>query len=401
MKLSRMTKDFIKRILENFEIKSRSSLVENIMFIEKEWEDNLKITSGKRYPSPRSIGWFIPYFANINYGGIYTILRFANQFETKGIKNYLFFYGVPPNYILDFKKEKYVKIIENFPNLKKKNFTIYNGPHVNVLPKCDYSIATLWTSAYLLLKFNKTAHKLYFCQDDETSFYGAGSFSEMTKLTYQLGFEVIANTRGLFDYLKNEYRVKGTYFTPGVDDIYRQSGSAENRKRRRLRIFFYTRPTHERNGFELSVSIMRAVRNSFPNSEIITAGEEWNNNFFGLNFVNNLGLLRLEDTAKLYKTCDYGIVLMFTKHPSYIPLELMSCGVIVITNHNKYTSWLFKNRTNCISVEPIPYKIISEIRWLEYNPKIKEKIRFKAKEDIKRMTWDKAFSKVNNYLYIK
>jgi hypothetical protein len=44
--------------------------------------------------------------------------------------------------------------------------------------------------------------------------------------------------------------------------------------------------------------------------------------------VENLGLLDYRQTADLYRTCHAGAVLMLTRHPSYIPLELMASGAL-------------------------------------------------------------------------
>jgi glycosyltransferase involved in cell wall biosynthesis len=63
--------------------------------------------------------------------------------------------------------------------------------------------------------------------------------------------------------------------------------------------------------------------------------------------VENLGVLTYEQTAELYRTCHAGLVMMFTRHPSYLPFELMASGCLVVTNYNPATTWFLKDGQNC------------------------------------------------------
>jgi glycosyltransferase involved in cell wall biosynthesis len=40
--------------------------------------------------------------------------------------------------------------------------------------------------------------------------------------------------------------------------------------------------------------------------------------------------------------------MMFTRHPSYLPFELMASGCLVISNLNSATSWLLRDGENCL-----------------------------------------------------
>lgn len=40
--------------------------------------------------------------------------------------------------------------------------------------------------------------------------------------------------------------------------------------------------------------------------------------------------------------------MMLTRHPSYIPLELMASGCLTVTNINAWTTWLLKDGVNCL-----------------------------------------------------
>jgi glycosyltransferase involved in cell wall biosynthesis len=81
---------------------------------------------------------------------------------------------------------------------------------------------------------------------------------------------------------------------------------------------------------------------------IVAAGDRWKPKDYGLDgVVENLGLLEYRQTAELYRSCAAGLVMMFTRHPSYLPFELMASGALVVTNYNPATTWFLKDRQNC------------------------------------------------------
>jgi glycosyltransferase involved in cell wall biosynthesis len=401
-KILHTVKNRLQQEISFHEAKGKIGLVEAVMFTEKEWAENAKVVEHAFKGKPRSIAWFIPYFTHVYFGGIYTIFRFAHHFEEQGVKNYFFFYGIPPADKANFQDKQYAQVLERFPKFQRDNFIVYEGPDVNSLPEADYAVATFWTSAYLLLKYNKAKRKLYFAQDAENLFYPASGFNKLVQMTYGFGFDFIVNSKGVYDYLKEEFNIKGVCFIPSVDALFQHKPEdiINNPERKKLKFFFFGRPNHERNGFELGLPLLKAIKQAYPEAEFLTAGAPWKPADYGIDFVTNLGLLKIEETAELYKTCDYGLVLMFTPHTSYIPLELMSSGTILITNTNKYTKWLFENRKNSVYVDPIPYHLCQEIAFLENNPAAKQNIRAQAKKDIDQYEWEKAFHVVDTFLSI-
>ena len=77
-------------------------------------------------------------------------------------------------------------------------------------------------------------------------------------------------------------------------------------------------------------------------------------------------MLDYETTAKLYRECDVGLSMMVTMHPSYIPLQLMASGCLIISNHNPYTTWLLKDRENCLLASASATSICDTV-MLAYN----------------------------------
>jgi glycosyltransferase involved in cell wall biosynthesis len=351
----------------------------------------------KKRPDVKSINWFIPYFLHAYYGGIYTIFRFASYLaDKKGIKTRLVLYDNP--YISE--DDIRGKIRETFPRLAEEEVYIYRGPDVNVIPYADISIATLWTSAYQLMKFKNTLGKFYFMQDYEPFFYPAGSYYALSEATYRFGFHGIVNTPGLYDFVTKMYEMRAEYFVPAVDHhifFPKENSLADAEK---IKLFLYGRPHHERNAFELAIATAKKIKALLADKiDIVSAGSEWDTKDYGVKrIVTNLGLLSYEETADLYRSCNFGLILMFTKHPSYIPMELMASGSIVITNYNDANTWLLKDRVNCIVVEPSPTFITEKLIALIGEPEIQKTIRENAIKTVSSMDWDSQMEKIYRFI---
>ncbi|MBE0425222.1 MAG: hypothetical protein IBX72_01060 [Nitrospirae bacterium] len=405
------------------------NLIAALDFSLDDLEHNRQIISGfeKKRIEIKSINWFIPYFLHAYYGGIYTIFRFANFFATeKGIKTRLVLYDNP--YITE--EEIKSKIRETFPRLSEEEVYIYKGPDVNVIPYADISIATLWTSAYQVMKFRNTLGKFYFIQDYEPLFYPAGSYYALSEATYRFGFHGIVNTPGLYDFVTNKYEMIAEYFIPAVDrhiffpkenpDIFMSPhGAKDNRnnppsppfikggkgglsgeKGENIKLFLYGRPHHERNAFELALATSKKIKALLGDRlEIVSAGSEWDAKVYGVKgVIENLGLLGYKETASLYRTCDFGLILMFTKHPSYIPMELMASGSIVITNYNNANTWLLKNRENCLVVEPLPTYISEKLLSLISDKNLQKNIRDNALKTVSSFDWNSQMEKIYSFI---
>lgn len=375
------------------------AMIESFDYSTSDLESNRQLIAEfeKNRPAIKSINWFIPYFHHVYYGGIYTILRFAEYFFRKGIQSRFVLYDSPS--VLE--SDVTPKIRTGFPELREFEVFIRRGHDVNVIPYADISIATLWTSAYRLLKFNNTRGKFYFMQDYEPLFYPAGSTYALAEATYRFGFHGLVNSPGLYDFITDKYDLIAEYFVPAVDrELFFPAEKPLQEEAGTVKLFFYGRPQHERNAFDLAVATARKAKAVLGGRiEIVSAGSEWNPADFGLQrIVENLGLIGYRETAELYRTCDFGLVLMFTKHTSYLPLELMASGSIVITNRNEANTWLLKNESNCIIVEPSPTYITEKLLHLMERPDLQKTIRENALKSIQSMNWEQEMEKMYRFI---
>ena len=62
----------------------------------------------------------------------------------------------------------------------------------------------------------------------------------------------------------------------------------------------------------------------------------------------DLGLLDYRATGALYRETDIGLTLQISRHPSYLPLELMACGVPMVAPDSSWFSWLFQDGDNSL-----------------------------------------------------
>lgn len=341
----------------------------------------------------KSVCWFIPDFTHPYYGGIYTILRFAQFLKVrKGVSNHFVIVGNMP-------LEKARRgIAQAFPELADATIQFSTDYH---LDWADATIATLWTTAYHALKFNATRRKFYFLQDYEALFYPAGSTHAQVEETYRFGFYGIANTPSVMNVYERQYGGKAEFFMPCVDTtLFHPDGRKTSGPPYTL--FFYGRPGHPRNGFELgAMALKRLKKRMGANLQILCAGAPWNPAEYELNkVVKNLGLLSIQQTADLYRQCDAGLVMMFTRHPSYLPFELMASGALVVSNYNPATTWFLKDRENCLLSEGSATCLADTLEEALTNTKNRQQITLNALENIRTSytDWEASFEKIYHFM---
>ncbi|WP_240486882.1 glycosyltransferase [Hyalangium minutum] len=341
------------------------------------------------------ICWFIPSFHH-PYGGIHTILRFADMLKRRhGAESDLVIYTNPQVTAAEMQARASVL----YPEPPGRFRVLRSMDEVKDLPECDVAIATFWTSAYSVLEHPRAMLKAYFIQDYEPQFFTAGTYSALAEQTYRMGLYGIFNTQGLYDYVTKQYPMQGCWFEPTVD----RSIFHDRRPERRggpVRVFFYGRPSTDRNAFELGIATLRQLKQELgPAVEIVTAGEKWDPEQYGLQgVINSLGVLPYERTADLYRECDVGLCFMFTKHPSYLPFELMACGVTVVTNDNPANHWLLEHGKNCLLAEPTYSCVLEQLRAAVTNTALRASIRTEAAERILRTTWEEQVDRVHAQL---
>ncbi len=380
--------------------KESQALVELYDFLPAQLERSNRLKAKPGNGRLEKITWLLPDFVNAFYGGVHTILRFADGFRrTHNIQSQFCIFGHGPESRLQS------QVAAAFPELAASSafFVVDSSPRVNELPASDAMVSSLWTTAYAALQCDNTRHKFYFIQDDEVLFYPAGSTSALVEATYGFGFYGICNTVALRDsYIARGGQ--GEYFSPCIDtSVFHDN----NRKRADggspYTLFFYGRPGHPRNCFELIGAALHILRKRMGDELlVISAGADWEPRDHRLQgIVHNLGLLNYQSTGALYRMCDAGLVMMMTRHPSYLPLELMGCGTLVVTNRNPDSAWLLKDGENCLLADLSPSSLADRIEEGLRNVSLRRRVTAQAHDLVATSysRWDDQIEKI--FLYMK
>jgi GT2 family glycosyltransferase len=318
--------------------------------------------------------WFISPFEVPFYGGIYTILRFCDYWKHE--KNIEIFFAVCGS---SDRVKTAALIRQVYADVQDGHvFVLDNPKQAAELPAVDACICTLWTTPYFALHQTNVGRRFYLIQDFEPSFYRAGSVSAIVESTYRMGLYGIANTISLKQMYEAEYGGKATYFNPTINtSVFHPAESPQSdNPRRPLQVFCYGRPKHPRNAFELVKQAMKNLKARLGDKvRIVSAGDEWQPSEYGLQgIVQNLGLLSYEETGRLYRESQVGVVMMLTRHPSYLPLELMASGCLTVTNVNSWTGWLLKDGENCLLATATATALTDTVERALLNPTLREAI---------------------------
>jgi glycosyltransferase involved in cell wall biosynthesis len=337
--------------------------------------------------------WFLPVVTHALKGGVRTIFMLAEDFtRTWGCLNIIV---LCPSNGRDVDTSTLARSLKrHFPEMDFLLFVHRPGKDdLARIPDSDFAFCSLWTTAYVLLIYNRTKAKYYLMQDYEPSFYAAGSVSGVIEQTYRLGFSCIANTPGVGDRYRT-YSDDVVSFKPGVDRAMFHEDVRKTAPGKPARVVFYGRPSNPRNCFSLGLEVLRALKQRMGSSVVIqSVGEEWSPEEYGLQgIVENLGLLdSLEAVAALYRTADVGMVFMMTPHPSYQPLEYMASGCVVATNINESNQWLLGDH-NALLLEPLPEIAAKRLEDVLTDARRWSSLRAGGLMSISKLSWESAFS---------
>lgn len=347
----------------------------------------------------RRMLWVVPGFEVPFYGGIHTILRVADHLRRA--------HGVEAAFAA-LKAEDgaaiSARIARAFPDLAAAAQVIcFQGQEIPAeLGSFDAAACTLWTTAFPLLRMRGVRRKFYFVQDWEPLFYPAGTISSAAEATYRFGFHAICNTPSLAE----SYRMLGgraDYFVPAVDGtVFHAEGRQPRAKDDPFVLVCYARPGTPRNCFEaLSEGVRLLKRRHGDRIEIISAGSGWDTAQFGLGgVVRNLGLLPYAETGALYRSADAGLVAMATRHPSYLPFELMACGAAVVTTRNPHTGWMLRDGENSLLCEMTRSDIAATVDRLVGDDGLRDAIAAQGRADIeaRHRDWNATLEGIHGIL---
>jgi O-antigen biosynthesis protein len=300
-------------------------------------------TSGHR--EVRTVNWFIPDIDSPFYGGINTALRIADKLaRDHGVRHRFVVWGSPPDH--------YVRsaITAAYPRLGDSDIAFYSGDEdIDRVPAADVDIATLWVTAFAVAKHRGTPRKFYLVQDYEPMFYPAGTQFALAEESYRLGLYGLSNTDNLTKVYRDEYGGRSWAFTPAVDPaVFHPEGRPARRPDDPVTVFVYARPGHWRNCWELAAPALELLKRRLGSGvRIVTAGS-WALESAEARDMIVRGLVDYRATGDLYRGVDVGLALTVSRHPSYLPLELMASGAAVVAFDNPWGHWLLEDGENSL-----------------------------------------------------
>lgn len=334
-----------------------------------------------------TLNWFIPPFGR-GSGGHLNIFRFISNLEALGFDcNIIIVANTEP---LEDEETMRSNIARWFMPLKAR---VYKG--LEHAPPAYFSLATEWRTAYFVRSFSKTNRRCYFVQDFEPWFFPIGSEYYLAEETYRFGFIGITAGDWLKEKLARDYGM--TTYSVGFSydrDLYKQLPQLKSEETVK-RVFFYARPPTPRRAFELGLLALKQVADKLPGVEVVLAG--WDLSGYEIPFEHkDLGVLPLDALPGVYNTCDVALVLSLT-NLSLLPLELMACGVPVVSNEGANVEWLL-NSSNAKLAKLTPAALANAVIDVLTNPSETERLKKSGLDTVSKTNWQLEANKMADFL---
>jgi glycosyltransferase involved in cell wall biosynthesis len=337
---------------------------------------------------PRNtLNWFIPPFGR-GSGGHLNIFRFISNLETLGFDCNIII--VANNEPLEDEQTLSSNIARWFVPLKAK---VYRG--IDSAPPAYVSLATEWRTAYYVRSFVKTKLRCYFVQDFEPWFFPIGSEYYLAEETYRFGFVGITAGDWLKEKLARDYGM--TTYSVGFSydrDLYKPLTHLDSKDPVK-RVFFYARPPTPRRAFELGLLALKLVTKKIPGVEVVLAG--WDLSGYQIPFEHkDLGVQSVAALPQIYNSCSVALVLSLT-NLSLLPLELMACGVPIVSNDGPNNEWLL-NAENSKMTRPTPESLADAICEVLTNQNEADRLVKAGFETANKTSWEAEANKMANFL---
>ncbi len=234
--------------------------------------------------------------------------------------------------------------------------------------RADAFVATTWWTAHVAhaaLRELEREGFVYLIQEYEPFTFPMGSYAALAAESYTLPHRALFSTELLRDY----FRRHGIGAGDAGSAAFRNAITAveppaadELARRRPRRLLFYARPEPHaaRNMYELGVlALGRALeRGAFADGWTLhgigTVERGRRLDLGGGAALELLPRAAQDDYAALLRDHDVGLALMYTPHPSLVPIEMASAGMLAVTNsfENKTAEALAAISPNLIAAEP-------------------------------------------------
>ena len=381
---------------------------ERILAITKE------ISCDKRLILPRlrqlNIHFVIPDFTN-GSGGHMTIFRLIMHLEKHGHKCTV--------WIKDYQDIRHPR----GPRLSA--ITDYQSITARVLPLSahfafshgDALIATSWDTVEIVSAHSSFHDHFYLVQDYEPYFYPRGSESLEAERTYCKNIKTICASSWLDGIMRGRFGRTSTYFNLSYNssiyycsdsdgsastlfhnaDLPQNSPLSPLRNAPCIRIAFYARSRTHRRAVSLALKGIKQLKQHNYTIILELFGDQSGivklpDNVIGY----DNGILKPEQLAKLYRSCDIGLTFSATNH-ALVPQEMMACRLPVIELDNDSTRSIYPEGT-LVLAEPSAQGIADAIDYLAIDQNKLQEIATNGLKWVQKGSWDLSFQKVESFI---
>jgi WsaF, C-terminal domain/WsaF, N-terminal domain len=238
----------------------------------------------------------------------------------------------------------------------------------------DAFIATTWWSAHIANHAVRTLggdRFAYLIQEYEPFTFPMGTYAALAAQSYDFEHFGVFSSELLRDYFRRHgigVFAAGTTAGDGNSVSFQNAitlvpppSQTDLAQRASRRLLFYARPEPHaaRNMFELGVLALARVAQDglLAGWELHGIGSTGPERRVPLGGGAELELLprsAQRDYAAMLRDHDVGLALMYTPHPSLVPIEMASAGMLTVTNsfENKTAAVMSRISSNLITVEP-------------------------------------------------
>lgn len=341
-----------------------------------------------------SINWFLPNFQLPYFGGVNTAFRLAAKLaRDHGVRNrFIVFSSSPPEYFSS-------AIAAAQADLAGVEVLCYDGSDESIadVPVADAAVATLWLTAHHVAKSRVAKRKFYLVQDFEPVFHPAGTMYALAEESYRLGLYGICNSPGIHRSYTEEYGGTGMGFVPAVDrGLFHPEGRRIKDPAEPVTIFVYSRD-RARNCWELvEPALARIKQRHGERVRILVAGMS---QLGQTEHFTSLGVMDYRATGAIYRETDIGLAMQVSRHPSYLPLELMASGVAVMAPDSGWFDWLFDESNSLVVMRSVD-DIVEKLDRLVTDARLRTSQSEDALATIARShsDWDAALASVYDFM---
>jgi O-antigen biosynthesis protein len=334
-------------------------------------------------PRPLRINWILPGIASAQ-GGLFNIFRTIQQLEKWGHQNRIYLLPGGTNQRTRALRKNYFETNADIAVLSDD------------IQDSDALIATSWPTAYAARSIGNTAQKFYFIQDIEYMFYAPGSLHEFARNTYTFGFRGITAGSWIADVLRREFDMECSPFGFSYDCHAYSIMGTRMLPAQKKRVLFYARPETERRGFELGLFALAIIARRMPDVEFVLVGFPQGTIELPFPAIFS-GVLPLSGLGALYRSCDVSLVLSHT-NLSLLPLELMACGCVVVSNSGPNTEWLLSR--DCCRLAALDPQLLAEaVIELLANDDERQQLRDAALTFVRSTDWTREIKAIESALF--